>query len=113
MQLLNLAAREMQVETYIERSRSGSGGHAWIFFLEPVPARMARHLGTLILTRAMARRYNIGFDSHDRLFSSQDTMPSGGFGNLIALPLQRAPRKNGNTVFLDEDLVPYANQWES
>jgi superfamily II DNA or RNA helicase len=106
------AAREMDVEAYVERSRSGSGGHAWIFFLEPVAARLARHLGTLILTRAMASRHNIGFDSYDRLFPSQDTMPSGGFGNLIALPLQRVPRKNGNTVFVDDDLVPYPDQWE-
>ena len=93
------AAKDMGVEVYIERSRSGSGGHAWIFFQEPIAARVARQLGTLILTRAMARRHHIGFDSYDRFFPSQDTMPSGGFGNLIALPLQRIPRRSGNSCF--------------
>ncbi|MGD0662246.1 MAG: DEAD/DEAH box helicase family protein [Syntrophorhabdales bacterium] len=106
------AASDMGVEVYIERSRSGSGGHAWIFFQEPIKARLARQLGTLILTRAMDRRYHIGFDSYDRFFPSQDTMPSGGFGNLIALPLQRIPRRAGNSVFVDDDLAPYPDQWE-
>jgi superfamily II DNA or RNA helicase len=107
-----VAAKDMGVEVCIERSRSGSGGHAWIFFQEPIKARLARQLGTLILTRAMDRRHNIGFDSYDRFFPSQDTMPSGGFGNLIALPLQRIPRRSGNSVFVDDDLVPYPDQWE-
>ena len=106
------AARDMGVEVYIERSRSGNGGHAWIFFQEPIKARLARQLGTLILTHAMDRRHHIGFDSYDRFFPSQDTMPSGGFGNLIALPLQRIPRRSGNSVFVDDDLVPYPDQWE-
>ncbi len=100
------AASDMGVEVYIERSRSGSGGHAWIFFQEPIKARLARQLGTLILTHAMDRRHHIGFDSYDRFFPSQDTMPSGGFGNLIALPLQRIPRRAGNSVFVDDDLTP-------
>jgi len=106
------AAKDMGVEVYIERSRSGAGGHAWIFFQEPVSARIARQLGMLILTNAMTRRHNIGFDSYDRFFPSQDTMPSGGFGNLIALPLQRIPRRSGNSVFVDDDLIPYPDQWE-
>jgi superfamily II DNA or RNA helicase len=106
------AAKDMGVEVCIERSRSGSGGHAWIFFQEPIKARLARQVGTLILTHAMDRRHHIGFDSYDRFFPSQDTMPSGGFGNLIALPLQRIPRKSGNSVFVDDDLVPYPDQWE-
>jgi hypothetical protein len=100
------AARDMGIEAYIERSRSGSGGHAWIFFQEPIKARLARQIGTLILTQAMDRRHHIGFDSYDRFFPSQDTMPSGGFGNLIALPLQRVPRRAGNSVFVDDDLAP-------
>ena len=106
------AAMDMGVEVCIERSRSGSGGHAWIFFQEPIKARLARQLGTLILTHAMDRRHHIGFDSYDRFFPSQDTMPSGGFGNLIALPLQRIPRRAGNSVFVDDDLTPYRDQWE-
>jgi superfamily II DNA or RNA helicase len=106
------AARDMGIEVYIERSRSGSGSHAWVFFREPVKAHLARQLGTLILTHAMNRRHHIGFDSYDRFFPSQDTMPSGGFGNLIALPLQRIPRRAGNSVFIDDDLTPYQDQWE-
>ena len=106
------AASDMGVEVYVERSRSGSGGHAWIFFQELIKARFARQLGTLILTHAMDRRHHIGFDSYDRFFPSQDTMPSGGFGSLIALPLQRIPRRAGNSVFVDDNLSPYADQWE-
>ncbi|MGD0233091.1 MAG: DEAD/DEAH box helicase family protein [Syntrophorhabdales bacterium] len=106
------AARDMGVEVCIERSRSGSGAHAWIFFQQPIAARIARQLGTLILTEAMSRRHHIGFDSYDRLFPSQDTLPNGGFGNLIALPLQRIPRKSGNSVFVDENFIPYPDQWD-
>ena len=80
--------REVGVSAALERSRSGNGGHVWLFFSEPVAAADARRLGTLLLTRTMNRRPEIGFASYDRLFPSQDSMPSGGFGNLIALPLQ-------------------------
>ena len=105
------AAAELAVPVAIERSRSGNGGHAWIFFTAPVPAAEARRLGALLLTRAMERCPDIGFDSYDRFFPSQDTMPAGGFGNLIALPLQRRPRENGNSLFVDEDFQPYPDQW--
>lgn len=94
----------------LERSRSGKGGHVWIFSA-PVPARIARQLGAAIITETMERRPEIGFASYDRLFPSQDTMPLGGFGNLIALPLQRGPREHGNSVFVDENLRPYDDQW--
>src|SRR5262252_3279291 len=96
--------RELEVPSALERSRSGKGGHVWLFFSEAVAAAHARRLGTLLLTRTMNRRPEIGFKSYDRLFPSQDTMPSGGFGNLIALPLQRRARENENSVFVDEDL---------
>jgi len=105
------AAREMGVEVCLERSRSGKGGHAWIFFSEPIAARAARQLGTLILTHAMSHRHHIGFESYDRFFPSQDTMPKGGFGSLIALPLQKTPAAEGNNLFIDDDLAPYADQW--
>jgi hypothetical protein len=95
----------------IERSRSGNGAHAWIFFSEPVPVADARCLGTLLITETMDRRPDIGFDSYDRFFPSQDTMPAEGFGNLIALPLQNGPRESGNSLFLDENLRPYDDQW--
>ena len=102
---------ELDVPVALERSRSGAGGHVWLFFSEPVAASEARRLGTLLLTRTMNRRPEIGFTSYDRLFPSQDTMPSGGFGNLIALPLQRLARENGNSVFIEDDLQPHDDQW--
>src|SRR5579872_6605602 len=104
-------ARVKGVPVAIERSRSGNGAHAWIFFAEPVPAADARRLGMLLVTATMKRCPDIGFDSYDRFFPSQDTMPAGGFGNLIALPLQSRPRENGNSVFLDDDFRPYDDQW--
>ena len=103
--------REMQVPAAMERSRSGRGGHVWIFFERAVPAINARKLGCAILTRTMERRHQLGLDSYDRFFPSQDTMPKGGFGNLIALPLQAVPRKGGNSVFIDLDFQPYPDQW--
>lgn len=104
--------REMGVTAALERSRSGKGGHVWIFFEEPLPASLARKFGCAILTRAMDRRHQMGLDSYDRFFPNQDTMPKGGFGNLIALPLQRVPREAGNSLFLDDDFVPHVNQWD-
>ena len=103
--------RARGVPAALERSRSGNGGHVWIFFSEPVPASTARLLGAAILTETMERRPEIGFASYDRFFPSQDTMPSGGFGNLIALPLQRRAREAGNSVFVDKALRPYEDQW--
>jgi superfamily II DNA or RNA helicase len=95
----------------LERSRSGNGGHVWMFFSEPVPARTARQLGSALITETMEKRPEIGFTSYDRFFPNQDTMPVGGFGNLIALPLQRRAREVGNSVFVDKDLRPYDDQW--
>lgn len=95
----------------LERSRSGNGGHVWIFFAEPIPARTARALGSYLLTRAMEQRPELGFESYDRFFPNQDTLPQGGFGNLIALPLQKRPRGTGNSVFLDEEFQPHLDQW--
>jgi superfamily II DNA or RNA helicase len=102
----------MRVPAALERSRSGNGGHVWIFFDQPLPASTARKLGCAILTRTMASRHQLGLDSYDRFFPNQDTMPKGGFGNLIALPLQREPRLRGNSVFLNENLQPYEDQWQ-
>jgi superfamily II DNA or RNA helicase len=95
----------------IERSRSGNGGHIWIFFSEAVPARLARSLGSLLLTETTERRPEIDLKSYDRFLPNQDTLPRGGFGNLIALPLQRKPRAKGNSVFLDGKLEPHPDQW--
>jgi superfamily II DNA or RNA helicase len=105
------SCREWKVPASIERSRSGKGGHIWIFFDSAISALLARKLGCALLTRTMERRHQIGLDSYDRFFPNQDTMPKGGFGNLIALPLQKASREQGNGVFLDGQLEPHADQW--
>ncbi len=99
------------VPVALERSRSGNGGHIWFFFSEPVPATLSRKMGAFILTQTMERRPEIGLDSYDRFFPSQDTLPKGGFGNLIALPLQKKPSEIGNSLFLDENLALYPDQW--
>jgi superfamily II DNA or RNA helicase len=103
--------RHVNIPMVLERSRSGRGAHAWFFFEEAIPAALARRLGSHVLTETMERRPDVGLDSYDRLFPNQDTMPHGGFGNLIALPLQRAARKQDNTVFLDSAFVPWTDQW--
>jgi superfamily II DNA or RNA helicase len=99
------------VPAALERSRSGQGAHVWIFFAEPTPTSVARRLGAHLVTEAMERNPDIGFASYDRFFPSQDNMPSGGFGNLIALPLQHGPRLAGNSAFLDANFEPHADQW--
>ncbi len=103
--------KRFQVPFAVERSRSGNGAHVWIFFDRPVSAADARRLGCSLLTRTMENRHEIGLDSYDRLFPNQDTTPKGGFGNLIALPLQKRPREQGNSVFLDELFQPHPDQW--
>jgi superfamily II DNA or RNA helicase len=102
---------DKSVPAALERSRSGNGAHVWIFFSEPVPASEARKLGSHLVTETMERCPDLGFESYDRFFPSQDTMPAGGFGNLIALPLQNGPRQNNNSIFVDDELRPYDDQW--
>lgn len=106
-----LSCNELSVPAFLEISRSGQGAHAWIFFTHCVSARDARRLGTAIISHTCARTRQLKLESYDRLFPNQDTMPKGGFGNLIALPLQRKPRENGCSVFVDADLRPYPDQW--
>jgi superfamily II DNA or RNA helicase len=108
---LTETCRQMGVPVSVERSRSGNGAHAWFFFTGPVAASVARRMGCYLITETMSRRDTLAMDSYDRLFPNQDTMPRGGFGNLIALPLQHEARKAGNTLFLDDDFEPHADQW--
>ena len=106
-------ARRLGLPVLVERSRSGNGAHVWFFFSEPLPAATARKMGCHLVTETMASHHALSMDSYDRLFPSQDTMPRGGFGNLIALPLQHGPRQEANSVFLDETLNAYSDdeQW--
>jgi len=108
---LSKACTRYNVPHAIEISRSGDGAHLWIFFSEQVQAKEARLLGFSLLDKAMETYPNLSFDSYDRLFPNQDILPEGGFGNLIALPLQKEARASGNSCFVDLHLRPYADQW--
>ena len=105
------SCEELGVPAALEISRSGQGAHAWVFFAGRVSARDARRLGTAIISHTCARTRQLELASYDRLFPNQDTMPKGGFGNLIALPLQKHPRESGCSVFVDAALRPHSDQW--
>ncbi|OUS03092.1 DNA helicase [Gammaproteobacteria bacterium 42_54_T18] len=105
------ACLQFEIPHAVEISRSGNGAHLWVFFSEPVLARDARLLGFGLLDKAMDIHPNLSFEAYDRLFPNQDLMPEGGFGNLIALPLQYKARKLGNSQFVDCNLTPYPDQW--
>jgi superfamily II DNA or RNA helicase len=107
------AARADGVPAAVELSKSGRGAHVWVFFAGPVAGATARLVGTSLLHDAMMLRGTMDLRSYDRLFPNQDVLPDGGFGNLIAAPLQRKRRHHGLTVFLDlGTLEPYEDQWD-
>lgn len=105
------SCNELGVSVALEISRSGNGAHAWVFFSGSVSARDARRLGSALISHTCSRTRQLKLESYDRLFPNQDMMPKGGFGNLIALPLQKKPRENGCSVFVDMTLRPYSDQW--
>ena len=109
---MSKACHNFEIPHAIEISRSGNGAHLWIFFNEKVPAKEARLLGFGLLDKAMEFYPNLSFDSYDRLFPNQDILPDGGFGNLIALPLQKEARLSGNSSFVDNDLKVISDQWQ-
>lgn len=102
---------ELAAPCALEISRSGMGAHVWLFFSRDISAAIARQLGSALISRTCARRRQLSLTSYDRLFPNQDRLPSGGFGNLIALPLQKAAREKGMTVFVDDDFGPFLDQW--
>ncbi|ELP3974514.1 DEAD/DEAH box helicase family protein [Escherichia coli] len=105
------ACDELGVPAVLEISRSRQGAHVWIFFASRVSAREARRLGTAVISYTCSRTRQLQLSSYDRLFPNQDTMPKGGFGNLIALPLQKRPRASGGSVFVDMNFQPHPDQW--
>lgn len=110
--LLREICRTQGVDTALERSRSGSGAHVWIFFDQPIPARLARRFGAALLAQGTDSVHQKDFNTFDRMMPNQDEMPAGGMGNLIALPLQGLPRKQGNSVFVDDEWNIIPDQWE-
>ncbi len=102
---------DLGISAYLEISRSGSGAHVWIFFDKALTARDARRLGSALISFTCNRTRQLTLTSYDRLFPNQDSMPKGGFGNLIALPLQKKPRESGFSLFVNKELQPYEDQW--
>lgn len=100
---------ELNIPIYVEKSRSGNGAHIWIFLEESMHANVVRKMGNILLTKTMEKA-SLDLNSYDRLFPNQDTMPKGGFGNLIALPYQGESSKEGNTVFVNKYFEPEKNQ---
>ncbi|PKG99975.1 hypothetical protein [Paraglaciecola sp. MB-3u-78] len=101
----------LNIPYLLERSISGNGGHIWIFFSQAEAASDARRLGNGLLRKTMERYPLLSFYCFNRLFPNQDIMPEGGFGNLIALPLQLEPRKNNNSIFINNEGIPYNDKW--
>ncbi len=108
---IRCAARAHGVEACVERSRSGCGAHVWFFFETAISARLARSFGNALIEEAMTLSNAVGFDAFDRMFPAQETIPAGGFGNLIAAPFQGRAQRDGNSVFVDDDFEAHPDQW--
>ncbi|MCR5528948.1 MAG: DEAD/DEAH box helicase family protein [Saccharofermentans sp.] len=99
------------VPCLVERSRSGKGAHVWIFFSDPIAVKKARTFGAALLDKGAESVDQPSFDTYDRMIPAQDKLPEGGLGNLVALPLQGQATRSGNSVFVDNDWIPYHDQW--
>lgn len=107
---LRRICKNLDVDAVVERSRSGRGAHLWIFFKEMIPARLARRFGFALLEKG-AESVNLkSFRYYDRMIPSQDVLPDGGLGNVIALPLQGLALKSGNSAFVDDNWNAYEDQ---
>lgn len=107
---LRRICKNLDVDAVVERSRSGRGAHLWIFFKEMIPARLARKFGFALLEKG-AESVNLkSFKYYDRMIPTQDALPEGGLGNVIALPLQGMALKSGNSAFVDENWNAYEDQ---
>ncbi|MBM7573606.1 TOTE conflict system archaeo-eukaryotic primase domain-containing protein [Aquibacillus albus] len=104
-------SKNLGLPYHIERSRSGEGAHIWFFFEKAINASLARKFGSILLSKTSEKRFEVGMDSFDRMFPNQDQLPKGGFGNLIALPLQKQAKIKGNSVFVNDSFQEYADQW--
>ena len=104
-------ARELGLTVALEKSRSGKGAHLWFFLQTSVSAKAIREVLTYVMTLVIEEHPEVSLDSYDRIIPNQDTLPKGGFGNLIALPLQAEPRRADNSVFVNDDWMPYPDQW--
>jgi superfamily II DNA or RNA helicase len=105
------SCQDLAIPAALEISRSGNGAHVWIFFADSAPALLARQLGAALISYTCDRTRQLSLSSYDRFFPNQDTMPKGGFGNLIALPLQKQPREKSRSLFVDDSFEPYPDQW--
>lgn len=110
---LRNVCESLSIGYLVERSRSGQGGHLWLFFEKATEAKSSRQLGTALLNLTMDTYPALNFDCFDRMFPNQDVLPSGGMGNLIALPLQKQPRLSGNACFIDTDGGVVEDQWQA
>ena len=108
-----VACTEVDLTTHLERSRSGNGGHVWIFFSELYPCYKSRQIALELIRKAFHVSEFEKEVSFDRLFPNQDTLTGAGFGNLIALPLQGKSIMAGNAMFIDlETNKPIFDQWQ-
>ncbi|MCT2536723.1 DEAD/DEAH box helicase [Aquibacillus koreensis] len=112
VQAFSETCKRLGLPYHIERSRSGEGAHVWFFFEKAISASAARKFGRILLSKTSEKRFEVGMDSFDRMFPNQDILPKGGFGNLIALPLQKQAKVKGNSVFVNDSFQEYDDQWQ-